>query len=473
MNLVTPYLQIFLLLIPWALTALIINRLAIFSRSKRGYGSFNLGVSCYISQFLMAGLIRVIDEAGQHWALRYCLIVLGLATVALILKKISGLFSNKGKAPKFILDKSFSTMLVGAAVCSLTLSFSFMSLWLPSEAWDSLSYWNDIAVRYIDFFGAQVTDPTGRSFPLTSRHPQLVMIMAAWPAWISATWETYSVTYAYWVFTWISAGFIVYGFSQWIGISRRISVLLGYGTLSIPLMENHALLGGYADLHMAVGLLSACAVTAIGLDEQSSGKIALGVLLALSVFALKNTGPFYGSLVIIALVILRFPQNIATRTVAGALVTISALIVINGKALDLKIFDNPIYFDISSGIIVFAGRTLHFQYVEMQQIAYNIVTALFINSSFQLLGALIILGVLIGSRGLAGGGAALVLAVVTLGFVALLSTQYTDYGLEHAQVGKDTGNSRFFLPIMILIPLLIAYSAGLKNQRPSRKSAEP
>ena len=71
-----------------------------------------------------------------------------------------------------------------------------------------------------------------------------------------------------------------------------LSLVLVLLVITIPLLENHALIVGYAELPLAAGVMAGT-ILQLAFQERSQGIFAAAIFISLTPIFLKNTGPAY------------------------------------------------------------------------------------------------------------------------------------------------------------------------------------
>lgn len=342
-------------------------------------------------------------------------------------------------------------VLVGATISLVSVN-AFHSTLLPVHGWDTLDLWAPQALEIIAF----QQDPD-LVFENRSYHPATLSRIMSWSAVASSSFHQPTSQWP-WFLMWLSVWLVTYGFSRAQGASGLMSAIVAYVALSIPLLENHSLIIGYGGLPVAVGLMSSCAFFALAQKTSSHFFIIIGVVCALSVVPLKNTGPFY-MLVAIAGWIFSMAHN---RSFFNALILFVSCIfllwIFSWVGFSFRLFTHTFSYDPATNTILFGGKLLQIINTPVAQIFSNQFTSWFIHSSFGIL--FVAYFILMFFRFFSGSTFQPSLALVSycflFGIVGLMASQFTEYGLNHSLPGSDTGLSRFTMPIACLIPLAMS-----------------
>lgn len=180
-----------------------------------------------------------------------------------------------------------STLWLQVALLAAPLAIYFAWGSLPAQAWDSLDAWLVEASRFVAFQEGWLV---GSPYYYDQRHPFTISALSATSVWTASTDEFAGVTLLLWSIACLSMALISFGYALYWQVDRRIAAVLAYAVLMTPLLENHYLLFGYADIWLAAVLVATLAVFDIGIRSHSRPFITFGVLLLLALLLLKNIG---------------------------------------------------------------------------------------------------------------------------------------------------------------------------------------
>ena len=266
-------------------------------------------------------------------------------------------------------------------------------------------------------------------------------------------------------------------------ISRNywLACLTAYAYFSLPLLENHASLVGYADLWVTVNVTIVAALFAVGLSHTGLGYLAVGVLLAFAPLALKNTGILYtASLLLPLLVVLlreRCPRVLAILLVLGSLAGLWIIF----QGFDFSVAGTRYAIDWQDGWeIAFGGYTMSFNPFPLHRILYNHLWAFFVNQSFTTVVGLGLCsaGWLCARRGELEKNVSMPLQFllgtalsVTIAFV--LPQLATSYAERFAVPSSDIGMSRFLLSVPPILLMTLAFWPNMFNRPNSTAHIKP
>ena len=341
-----------------------------------------------------------------------------------------------------------AVLLLGLA-CLLAF-ITFVALNSPTAGWDTLWHWAPISREFID---AQLQEPPA-SWSYSGTHPATVAIISAWGAgWLPNS--TITSAFAAWILGWLSIVMTVGAYTHVMCQRLSLSLLVAYGVGSLPLLENHVLQGGYAEIFVAGHVVAATALLSIGARDKDSRLLALGLTLAIATVALKNVGWLYG-LAVIGGVFVSHRQAFSRRSQALTL-----------GLLAITFFAMSGY----SGNIEFklGNRILNVELTNSAQIFINQGYLLFVNGSFSIAPLLFLIALGLSWRPTHPHDryldAPLVVASGILGFLTL--SQFTDYGFLYALPHNDSGNSRLSIPFAVVSVMTVPFILKRLKSKPA------
>jgi hypothetical protein len=287
-------------LLPWATGSgicLALNR----GRRKPGDLAAALGMGFLLGIFLAAALASLLAVGNTTAAFTRCapwLAGIGLlAWIAVFVfrdpTQSRQLFSGMGGAGWRLLW----CLLLTAIVMRLAVIGSEVLL-RPTFPWDAWSAW---AVKPKAWFllghhvpyvpmSEWLANP-GQDLRTSAiwDYPELLAWVQIWFASAAGSWNEPLIN-SVWVGVLAAIGLASYGQWRALGIRSGMAMLLVYGLLSLPLLDAHAALAGYADLWVAAALGMSMLCWLRGLRERNSGQWLLAALFALSLPLIKLEG---------------------------------------------------------------------------------------------------------------------------------------------------------------------------------------
>ena len=216
----------------------------------------------------------------------------------------------------------------------------------PLFGWDAMMNWAPKAIVW--FHQGQLTDFVDPSAWLltgseqghytlgngpAATYPEMVPLIYLWHMLGAGTWDS-PLLQLPWVLAAINLGLAVYGFLRMRHVPMLVSVLGCYVLLSLPYLNVHIAIGGYADLWLACAF-GIGGITLHQLEIKPSRGMTLVVLLmALMCMQLKNPGIILG--LILLLGITRIWIGLSWRSELLILLATASIIAI-GFGLGLNI----------------------------------------------------------------------------------------------------------------------------------------
>ena len=431
--------------LPWLAGGVALSLVFANALPKPGYLALCLGVGGLLGIVGTSLLTITATRLGISLLASWPLIVLGLIFVASTLR-LAHIAPQRGA------DYGNTSQLGVIALAAFAYVFAFAGInvwqvvWVPAAGWDTLWYWAEISQ---DFIHTIQTTPIPR-WEHEQTHPSTVAIVSAWNAAHIPSAGSFGPAYFSWWLAWISILLMVYGYTEAITNNTNTSALVAAASASVPLLTNHALLGGYAEIFLSAGVAGATALLALSLKEHNRGFALLGLVLALSCTTLKNTGFIFGSCVVLGYIVCLA----INRGLGKWLIGLMAVFALSAGLLVITAGEQTISFEIGS-------RQLTLKLTNAAFIFRNELISLFYNASFSvtallLLAPIMIFGISRGRQGKIDLASLLMPWLTSLILLSMLCTsQLTDYGFLYAIPGNDTGNSRLSLPLMVCTLLIV------------------
>jgi hypothetical protein len=170
--------------------------------------------------------------------------------------------------------------------------------WQPLVPWDAWTTW---AVRarvwtelqsLVPFIApsAWLADPTAASYTIdASSYPLTVSLIAAWPALAYGAWNE-AVANLPWFGCALALALGFYGQSRLWGASPLLALLFVWLLFSLPLLNTHIALAGYADLWLATTLGFALMAFLHWARDRERRQGAIAIILILALPAIKQEG---------------------------------------------------------------------------------------------------------------------------------------------------------------------------------------
>ena len=341
---------------------------------------------------------------------------------------------------------------VGALlVTSYGVLWFYASSHLPLQSWDALTFWAPQAQDYLTSVESE-----SQWVVRESHHPWTIsMLFLAFPHGGIFAEATHYSSYM-WYFLAIEIGLIVWGYSRYCGNTRSISLILVIALFSVPLVENHSLLFGYTEIFLALMLLAGYTLITIGMSERSTLLALAGMVFLVGAVIARNTGLVYSA---VSLAALALSYAARRRPIYACL--IAAFFIISALAManfTFRIEYGFLDFGYSEGKhqVYLGGKKLLLKFVDVVSLREVLVEQWWNNVSFSiLLIATILASIALWQQSSSVGDYFLIWGTFGI-LMALFLSLFTEYGYLYAAPGNDTGNSRFHVPVVPLMFLLIA-----------------
>lgn len=337
---------------PWAVAMTVTRRLWDFDRAGAvwawaGYG-FVLGM------LLLTLLMRLSQGLGMGLSVTFVASALAVSAVAgLVLDRNGALFAAAGGPPS-----RWTRLAIGLLLAWLVLRAGMLGwevFWRPVYPWDAWISW---AVKARTFFAEQAIVPfvspaTWREASVPGaftahgfEYPIMVPLIQAWTALVMGQWHEAWVNVAWW-FAFVALCMAIYGQLRLWGLGAGTSLLAATLVGTLPMLDTHVALAGYADLW--IGLYFTLAFLALVRWQQDGDRrqMLLFLLVVVALPMLKEPG-------MLSLALLLLPAllwSLSPRW-AWALVGTGVLALVGGWATQLR-FELP-----GLGMVAFDGATL-------------------------------------------------------------------------------------------------------------------
>jgi hypothetical protein len=345
-------------LLPWAAGfALVRMALTRIGESdpwvEAGYGHF-AGV------LLVTLLLRAQDLAGMRLAFVPIAVVLALVAVAgLVLSRQSAPRTTSMPARELTADPLGIRWLATIALVLLALRVGTLAvevLLRPLFAWDAWSQWGTKAKVWsalsdiVPFIGYDDWLARKPGYTDTAPHyPATIPLLQTWMALAIGRFDDALVN-APWIAGFVALGLGVFGQLRRLGVGTAWATIAAWLVLSLPLLDTHVALPGYADFHLAAVYALAALALAQWETSPSRGALVLFVVAAALLPLLKVPGIAWLGTLALGLAIARFgttPARIAgigvavlAVTVAGGMYVGSAKVAADAAATQYRIVES-------------------------------------------------------------------------------------------------------------------------------------
>ncbi|MEP7208068.1 MAG: hypothetical protein ABI920_14100 [Casimicrobiaceae bacterium] len=338
----------FSLALPWAfgaalLTALPRRKLA---DGPAGDAAWILGVGYLLGAFGLTLWMRLLSSAGLRF---------GVANVAIpVLVLAAGLaafaWHKAGRPRRSALAMRVRTTIVPrfdaattrvvwwSLVTWMMLRFVLLAVEVtlrPLYPWDAWIQWATKArvwfeLRTLAPFGASTAwfgAPGSVYFDASPYYPPTIPLLQVWTSLALGRWDDALMNWPWWQIL-LALVLLVYGGLRSLDAGRLTALAGAFMVATLPLVDTHVALAGYADLPMAAFYTAAAVAVLRWARSRSRIDAGLALVLALACTQVKNPGLPWALTLVPAVIVTLVPRN-GARTVAylfgGALLLVAIL----------------------------------------------------------------------------------------------------------------------------------------------------
>lgn len=334
------------------------------------------------------------------------------------------------------------------ALLMLAVSYLVFLIYLigliPISGWDVLDYWGNNAARFLEYSAAGAVDPYSGLTSYT--HPHTIINLNAASTYLKFGERPYFYIHGIpWLYSYITIAALIFsvGYRQLKNVYKAaVLAIVGCGT---PLLEQHIISPGYAEIHLSACVLAATVLFLRLCEGRNLIFLVLFTLFIVAVALIKNSGIIFSAIISLSagIYILNSQSKLARKEIPIKILLLLMIFLVCAA----------IFYQLE-GSITFGSRVLVFSSYSPDIPAY-FVAKYFKNMSFSVLGISTILGII--SLSFCGRGSkAVFVAFVILGVESMLTLSLaTEYGRSIAGPGFDIGNSRLTLPAVVLVPIFL------------------
>lgn len=322
-------------------------------------------------------------------------------------------------------------------------------IWRPLFAWDAWNQWATKARvwyewgRLVPFVPADIWLSSGATQAYTDsapHYPATVPLLQVWMSYALGRWDD-SLMNLPWLQCGIALGLAFYGQARLWGVAPLAAMIFTYFLLSLPLLDTHIALAGYADLFMATvyGLAAMAFFHWARTRDHRQGLLAL--LLVLSCPLIKIPGQIWMLTFVPALWVALIPR---TGMIVVAALGAAALLVLGRTQL------------------VILGYTLH---TEFSPVGEPILRNVFVMDNWHLFWYLFIALWLLSLTRLFSASLRVMTVLVLTGFYFLAIVFF--FSKAHVWVADFSTLNRALLHIvpMLMFYMMVLYREGITLPR--------
>lgn len=275
---------------------------------RAGAMALIIGCGWFVGQFALTLWMRLLALAGVRFgivAIAAPIVVLTALAAWLAWRRGGRDSRNNARAVLRALGGaqfSHERRLAWCAILAwLTLRFALLLIEVlrrPLYPWDAWTQWATKArVWYANgtivpfgFESAWMAAPTGSLyFDAAPNYPATIPLTQVWSATLLGRWEDALVNLPWWL-TAVAFGMALYGFLRRQAMGPLGALIGTWLVLSLPILDTHVALAGYADLAMSAYLTLATLAALEFVRTSDRASLVLAVVLAIACVLIKNPG---------------------------------------------------------------------------------------------------------------------------------------------------------------------------------------
>jgi hypothetical protein len=327
--------------------------------------AFVLGAGFLVGQFLLTLWMRILAVAGVPFGR----IAIGAAVASIAAATLLIAVRRHGRALVDATRAAFRGFAPGDLPKAQRILLYAIAGWLalraalllvevlrrPLYPWDAWTQWATKArVWYaertmVPFVSASqwLSEPASNLwFDAAPHYPATVPLTQVWSATLLGRFDDALVNLPWWL-TAVAFGFAVYGFLRQRDLGRLGALVGCWLILSLPILDTHVALAGYADLAMSAYFTVTALAALRFIRSRSAFDLALALVLAAACVTIKNPGKLWLLMLLPGLAAALLPRHgLRIAAAVFALAAITALVLtrtgltILGYRLQL-VFDMP------------------------------------------------------------------------------------------------------------------------------------
>ncbi|MDH5288063.1 MAG: hypothetical protein OEX23_15690 [Betaproteobacteria bacterium] len=304
------------------------------------------GCGWFVGMIAATLLMRAISAAGVTFG------VLSIGAPLLAIAAVAGWLAWRGRGAQLRGTLRTAARALGGAglegwqrlawrliVAWLAVRFALLFAevwWRPLYPWDAWTQWATKARAWFEMRTmvpfAGVTDflsaPAGTMFwfDAAPHYPATMPLMQTWGALVVGRWDDALVNLPWWL-TGLALAFGLHGGMRLLGFAPLASLAAAALACTLPIVNVHVALAGYADLPIAGYLALGTIAMLHAVRTRGTGELALAVALLLSMALVKNPGKAWVLMLLPAFVAAAIPRHGARIAVGLLAAAVFALLV--------------------------------------------------------------------------------------------------------------------------------------------------
>ena len=395
-------------LLPWVLGVALVRALPRRTPGGPGEIAWTLGIGWFVGAFLVTLWMRVLSAAG----IPFGMLAIG-APLAVTAALLVGIAWRVGRHRARTLLPALQALtgrnLTGwtrvawlALLVWLALRFALLLgevLWRPLYPWDAWTQWATKARVWYELKtmvpfvrAAEWAQANGAAYVDAGPHyPATVPLWQVWSSVLLGGWDDALMNLPWWC-TGVALALGLFGFLRRMAFPPLPALAVTWLVVSMPILDVHIALAGYADLPMAAYLTMAALAGVCWVQTRSWHDLVPAMLFASALPLIKNPGKVWLVVVLCGLLAGLAPRH-GLRVVAAAFAAaIATLLVLAQTNVVLLGYQLHLTYDFPWRGLVDA----YFTFANWHLLWYAVLAAAVIGHRFLLAPALVPLTVVIG-----------------------------------------------------------------------------
>ena len=334
------------LLVPWA--AMVLSMRLVWVEPAPGRWPMLLGSGYLFGMIGVAGLLWLQATLAWSWdsVMPLSVVTLLLVIAVFLLVKDSSRNAGTFVLPPGVRFSFWEGLAFGLILLWLVVRWVGLALevwWQPLFPWDAWTTWGARARVWTELgslapfisAGEWLNDPGRKAYTIEAwNYPVTVSLVMTWPNLALGAWNE-TLAKIPWLGAGLGLGLGFYGSARRWGASPLTALVFTWLLLSLPLLDTHIALAGYADLWLAYALGLAFMAGMLWLRDGDPRQGVLTLALLLACATIKREGLVWALLFIPALLVTQLSRVWWVALVLLALGVGTGLWVSGGMVWDI------------------------------------------------------------------------------------------------------------------------------------------
>src|SRR5688572_10350938 len=313
------------LALPWAFG------IASIAASRRGndppQAAWLVGCGWFVGMFVLTIVMRALSASGVRLSVASIAIPLAIGTALTIWVAVRRKESGMGASIRNVLRALAGNGLSGwqrtlwcVIVAWLALRFGLLFAeiwWRPLFAWDAWTQWSTKARVWFELRMLVPFVPPSEwvearrpdaYFDHGPHYPATVPLLQTWAALAIGRWDDALVNVPWWA-TGVAFAVALHGGLRQLGFAPLIALGGSALVTSLPILNVHVALGGYADLHMAAYFTLAALAAVRAVRTRRLADVGLALVLLVACVTIKNPGEAWLVVILPGLLVAAMPRR--------------------------------------------------------------------------------------------------------------------------------------------------------------------